>query len=905
MSWRLVFPRGKCYLLGFLHAVPGVVADAAGRMGNDSMEKRFSGRFARQWLMLLAAMAALWGLAVYNFALAHRQIEAIEYSRLLAQARVIDENLGKQIEGTDRVLAALHGELAGAGGLAGLDGRLALLKEALAGVRNLFVADAGGVIRHANRPELVGQEISSRPYFKLARDQPAEERALLSAPYAAGTGDWTMTLARVVAGPDGKFAGLVVATLDADYFKTLLASVRYADDVRIALAHGDGTLFMTEPEAPGAGGKNLLQPGSFLSRHLAGGQRESLADGHELSTGQERVAAIRTIRPPRVPIDQPLYVAATRDLDAVFAVWRGEIRLQAAVLLVLTLGGAALLFRFQELQFRQMGRIREADRARQESEQRLQTVFDQAAVGVALIETASGRFLRVNRRFCDIVGYSEAEVENTEFAALTHPEDRAADQANVRRLLAGQVRELTREKRYVRKDGSVVWVDLTLSAGWPVGGAPSFHIVVAADITEKKRVAGELDRHRRHLEELVAARTAELEKAKELAESATRAKSAFLANMSHELRTPMNGVMGMIDIAKRRMADPKGLDQLNKAKQSADRLLGVLNDILDLSKIEADRMVLEDRPLQLAETIDNLRATLGHRASEKGLLLSVDMPTQLAQARLAGDPLRLGQILINLVGNAIKFTDHGEVVVHVCPVSDTPDDLQLRFEVTDTGIGINAEAQTRLFRPFEQADNSMTRKYGGTGLGLAICKRLVQMMGGEIGMESTPGQGSSFWFIVPLKKRGKGAGAPEPTVTALTAEQRLQAGHAGARVLIAEDEPVNREIALGLLEDVGLTVDLAEDGQQALELARKNRYALILMDMQMPEMNGVEATQAIRNMSADSMNRETPILAMTANASSSDRDTCLAAGMNEHITKPVDPQKFYETLLEWLEKHDN
>jgi len=309
--------------------------------------------------------------------------------------------------------------------------------------------------------------------------------------------------------------------------------------------------------------------------------------------------------------------------------------------------------------------------------------------------------------------------------------------------------------------------------------------------------------------------------------------------------------------------------------------------------------VLEDRPLQLSTTVERIRDAIGHKASEKGLFLGIDIPDQLAQTRLAGDPLRLGQILINLVGNAIKFTAEGEVIVRVRQIGESPDALQVRFEVIDTGIGIEAEAQTRLFQSFQQADNSMTRKYGGTGLGLAISKRLVQLMNGEIGVESTLGQGSAFWFALPLKKREQGSVAPAPVFEAISVAQCLQAEHAGARVLIAEDEPVNREIAHDLLEDMGLAVDLAEDGQQALDLARQHRYALILMDMQMPVMNGIEATQAIRG---DSLNREIPILAMTANASGADRDTCLAAGMNEHIAKPVDPDRLYETLLKWLEK---
>lgn len=260
-------------------------------------------------------------------------------------------------------------------------------------------------------------------------------------------------------------------------------------------------------------------------------------------------------------------------------------------------------------------------------------------------------------------------------------------------------------------------------------------------------------------------RNIELAQARDAAEAANLAKSVFLTNMSHELRTPLHGVLGMIDVAQRRMADPKGVTQLDKAKLSAERLLYVLNDILDLSEIETRHLVLESAPLQLASSIHNVLTLLGPQASEKGLNLTTDFPPELARSRLMGDARRLEQILSNLVGNAIKFTDNGEITLRVQAVAETEDHLQVRFEVRDTGIGIEPEARARLFHAFEQADNSMTKKYGGTGLGLTICHRLVQLMHGEIGVDSRVGSGSTFWFLIPFRKRAMSSprsGTPRP-----------------------------------------------------------------------------------------------------------------------------------------------
>jgi len=397
---------------------------------------------------------------------------------------------------------------------------------------------------------------------------------------------------------------------------------------------------------------------------------------------------------------------------------------------------------------------------------------------------------------------------------------------------------------------------------------------------------------------VVAFDITELKQAKDAAESASRAKSVLLANMSHELRTPMNGVLGMIGIARKRMSDPDGVEKLDKARRAAERLLNVLNDILDLSKIEADRLSLEHISFTPDTLLTQIKELLGHAAAENRSALQVECDESTRTLALLGDPLRLGQVITNLVGNAIKFGEGQPIDVRVTTTATAADSIDLNVEVEDHGIGIALEDQTRLFSAFEQADGSTTRKYGGTGLGLAICKRLIDLMGGRIGVRSAPGQGSTFWFTVTLARdisaleiKADGS-APE-----LAPEARIRREHVGARILVAEDEPFNQEIAHTLLDEVGLAATVANDGEQALALARAEHYDLILMDMQMPLLNGLEATRAIR---ADSQCMDTPIVAMTANAFDSDRQTCLTAGMNDHLAKPIDPDAFFRTILTWL-----
>ena len=490
------------------------------------------------------------------------------------------------------------------------------------------------------------------------------------------------------------------------------------------------------------------------------------------------------------------------------------------------------------------------------AEEQFRLAFENAAIGMAVVST-DGHWLRVNQALCDIVGYSADDLRQLTFQDITHPDDLDADLGFVEQMLRGEIGDFQMDKRYFHADGHIVWVQLNCSVVRDENGAPMHFISQIQDVTA-----------RREAEE-------RLRESEHRALLASKTKSQFLANMSHEIRTPLNGVIGMAELLADSPLSDAQRGHVDGMRSAANSLLAIINDILDLSKIEAGKLDLDCADFSLSGVINETIALFAMTAATKGIELRHESCDDYDAVR--GDAVRVRQVLANLIGNGVKFTERGEVVIR----SGRGVDGRVRFEVHDTGVGIPFDAQERLMTPFEQGDASTTRRFGGTGLGLAICRDLVALMNGDLGFTSAPGEGSTFVVTLPLEPAHGDPSAAAPVVAAVT-----RAPHAGGReVLLAEDNAVNQFVARAMLERLGWHVTVVDDGQKAIDALRADDFDLVILDCQMPVLDGYGAARAIRSMAGPKA--KIPILAMTANALAEDRQRCLDAGMDEYVAKPI------------------
>ncbi len=515
-----------------------------------------------------------------------------------------------------------------------------------------------------------------------------------------------------------------------------------------------------------------------------------------------------------------------------------------------------------------------------------------------VITDADATIEYVNQAFLSHTGYSLDEVigENPRILHSGHtaPETFAEMWATLTR---GETWKGEFNNR--KKDGTLFVEYAIITPIRQNNGDVTHYVALKEDITEQKRIRKELDAYRNNLELEIMKRTAQLAEATVLANAANAAKSAFLANMSHEIRTPMHAITGLTNILLNSDPTSRQRERLKKIEVSAKHLLSIINRILDLSDIEAGRVELDDEDFFLPALIDNVRAMATSPLGDKQLPIQVDLRD--VPQWLRGDSTRISQALLNYLSNAIKFAENGEISIRCRLVEKTDSKLLIRFEVSDTGVGIASEKLPYLFDAFNQADNSLTRKYGGSGLGLAITHRLATLMGGETGVVSELGKGSTFWFTAALT-HGVSRSIENPETETTDLDDDLRYRSFGARVLVVDDVDVNTEVAQSMLLAMGISVDCAKNGQEAFEKERLSPYDLILMDVHMPIMNGIESARAIRQLPG---RQHTPIIAMTADVFKENEKNCRAAGINDFLWKPVESKGLHEKLLAWLPRKNS
>jgi PAS domain S-box-containing protein len=683
------------------------------------------------------------------------------------------------------------------------------------------------------------------------------------APDALAPPQSVIPVLRELASQSGGLATMVAA-LNPDYFLNYYdrhLDLAYGE---VALMRMDGSLLLSTADR--------FKPNAPFDTAILALLNKS-ASGHLRQTTSEQKVLLSAYR---VSHDFPVVLVVKLNQDRVLEGWLQEVR--NTVIVVLSILTLALFC--STVYFLRLRRLRQEYDIRVQDLKNQKYALDQHAI-VSITDT-KGRITYANERFCAISGYSLEELVNQRHSMVKSGQHEPELYQDLwLSITQGQV--WRGELCNSNKSGKLNWFDTTIIPLIGVEGQTQQYIAIRTDITQRKSIETSL----------VSAKAA--------AEQANEAKSQFLANMSHEIRTPMNGVLGMVGLLLDSDLNPEQKSYARNIAHSGEALMVLINDILDLSKIEAGHMEFEAQAFSIGVLVNSVTSVLQIKAEDKGIGFLVQVPPESQDAYI-GDSLRIRQILFNLLGNAIKFTNQGEVSLRVESISNG-----LRFEIRDTGIGIPELALSKLFSKFVQADTSTTREFGGTGLGLVICKKLVEGMRGHIGVESTQGQGSLFWFELPIAMTAPLPDATRPQVVGPDAARLNPLSGASqdvavdpVSILLVEDHPINQKLATVLLQRQGYHVDLAKDGAEAVMAAQSRAYDLILMDVQMPVMNGFEATQKIR--AGTGPNKTTPIVALTANAMQSDKDACYEAGMNDFLTKPFSKEGLAQVLAPHLHR---